>query len=326
MQESLLREIDTAYEAQRAQNHAEEQRRLAEASAADSMIGGLVAERMRLFQQGARRALSDPENARAISETLTEKVAAIQGELRDRLRSAGFAADYLQPVYACTLCHDTGFVGDPIRERCSCFQRRLRARQMASSGAGLNQRETFEAYDGTLYPDAPLSAGEADSQRSYTARIRDRCEAYADAFPNTERPNLLLAGMSGLGKTFLLNAIGNRARARGAEVMKVTAYQLTERMRASLFDRQPEAFSILLEMELLLLDDLGVEPLFNNITIEQLFTLLNERHLNGRHTVISTNLMPDELKGRYTERVCSRLFDRRSTLMLRFRGEDVRLL
>ena len=43
-------------------------------------------------------------------------------------------------------------------------------------------------------------------------------------------------------------------------------------------------------MPLLLIDDLGTEPLMENITVTQLFNLLNERQNRGKHTVISTNL------------------------------------
>ena len=96
-------------------------------------------------------------------------------------------------------------------------------------------------------------------------------------------------------------------------------------MRAAVFEHDWEGFSAVLEAPVLLLDDLGAEPIINNVTIEQLFTLLNERELNGLHTVISTNLTPAELQSRYTERIGSRLLDKRSTSMLPFYGDDVRL-
>lgn len=325
MRDSLRREIDMGYEAQRAANHAEEARRLAQATEADAMIGHLVGERMRMFQEGARAAIANPHEATAISENLTGRIASMQGELRDRLEQAGFPVDYLQPVYSCPHCHDTGFVGDPIRERCACFERKLRELIAQDMGHGLDLRETFEAYDDSVYSDEPLGPGNPDTQRSFMARVRALCEAYAVQYPKNPRRNLLFFGMSGLGKTYMLNSIGNQVHRQGGEVAKVTAYQLTERMRAATFGNDPAAFSSLLETPLLLLDDLGAEPLYNNITIEHMFTLLNERMLADRHTVVSTNLMLDELRQRYTERVCSRLFDTRNTTIVEFRGSDVRL-
>ena len=79
-----------------------------------------------------------------------------------------------------------------------------------------------------------------------------------------------------------------------------------------------------MDAPLLLIDDLGTEPLMNNVTVTQLFNLLNERQLAGRHTVISTNLNPRELQERYTERIASRLLDESSCARLGFVGGDIR--
>lgn len=325
MREGIVREVSMDYEALRAANRAEETRRLTDAIGRDAQIGTLVAERVRLFQEGARTALDYPQDAQHIVQRLTQRVEEIQTELRARLEAVQLPADYLQPVYHCEKCHDTGYVGEPIRERCDCFQRRMRSRAYGSQGTGLDPRETFEAYDAAVYFDVPLQERPTDTQRSYMARLRDACERYAGAYPLNDRHNLLLMGQAGLGKTYLLNCIGNRVHEGGVEVLKITAYQLTERMHAAVFDRHLEGFSSLLAVPLLLLDDLGVEPLYTNITIEHLFTLLNERSLAGLHTIISTNLMLEELKQRYSERVSSRLFDRRHTSILPFMGKDVRI-
>ncbi len=60
--------------------------------------------------------------------------------------------------------------------------------------------------------------------------------------------------------------------------------------------------------------------------MEQLFVLINERQSRRLCTVISTNLTTDEIIRRYTERVFSRLADRRNCMLLHFEGRDVRLL
>lgn len=331
---ALLRDIAAAYEARRAQNYAEETLRLETARAADPKIGRLLDARVALFRKQAEEAFAHPEQAMAISKTLRQKITDLQSKLRRLLVAAGFPEDYLQPIYHCALCRDTGYVGEPIRERCECFSRYLQLHVIAETGHGLSPWETFEAYDASVYQDTPMERDahapmpqrfSDDSQRSYMARLRDTCQDYALLFPNNPRRNLLFLGKSGLGKTYLMNCIGNAVRAKGVQVQKLTAYQLTEHMRAMIFDHAPEAMAALMEVPLLLLDDLGVEPIIRNITIEQLFALLNERELRGLHTVISSNLFADELKERYTERVTSRLYDRRTTATLIFKGNDVRL-
>ena len=89
-------------------------------------------------------------------------------------------------------------------------------------------------------------------------------------------------------------------------------------------ENNSELMGQMMNAPLLLLDDLGTEPLMNNVTVTQLFNLLNERQLAGRHTVISTNLTVSELRERYTERVTSRFLDASECVKLVFTGEDIR--
>ena len=73
-----------------------------------------------------------------------------------------------------------------------------------------------------------------------------------------------------------------------------------------------------------MIDDLGSEPLMQNVTVEQLFNLLNERLNRGLSTVISTNLTMEELQSRYTERIASRLRDRNNWKVITLEGKDIR--
>ena len=152
-------------------------------------------------------------------------------------------------------------------------------------------------------------------------------EAYADAYPDTDKPNIVLSGESGLGKTFLINALAARLIERGFAPMKVTAYQLFEAMRRQHFHAAEgdESLHPYIDAPVLLIDDLGSEPLMKNITVEYLYLLLNERCAARRHTVIATNLTPDQIKERYFERIYSRLFDQRISAVYRLEGKDLRL-
>ena len=93
--------------------------------------------------------------------------------------------------------------------------------------------------------------------------------------------------------------------------------------RKSYFDAET-GVAELMEVPVLILDDLGSEPLMQNITVEQLFNLINERQNNGRSTVISTNLTLAELRERYTERIASRLNNPKNCLVLTLAGKDLR--
>ena len=115
---------------------------------------------------------------------------------------------------------------------------------------------------------------------------------------------------------------------RGFSAVRVTAFRMFEAMRRQhvVGDENYDGFSALIEVPLLLIDDLGTEPMMRNITLEYLFTLLNERIAAKRHTVIATNLTPAQLKERYGERVASRLLDRSICAPVQFKGKDLRSL
>ena len=48
--------------------------------------------------------------------------------------------------------------------------------------------------------------------------------------------------------------------------------------------------------------------------------------MNGRHTIISTNLNPEKMGAMYEERVISRMMDCRITTAIEFYGRDLRLM
>ena len=79
-----------------------------------------------------------------------------------------------------------------------------------------------------------------------------------------------------------------------------------------------------LSAELLILDDLGTEPMVPNVTIETVFRILNERAASLLPTVIITNLSVEEIQMRYDERVSSRMIDTSVTTIAALRGDNLR--
>ena len=135
---------------------------------------------------------------------------------------------------------------------------------------------------------------------------------------------MLLTGKSGLGKTFLLHAVAERLIERNVNVLIISAYKLLDLVRKAYFSNHEESAGELAEIDVLMIDDLGSEPLMQNVTVEQLFNLLNERLNSGLSTIISTNLTMEELQGRYTERIASRLRDKNNWKVITLEGKDIR--
>ena len=144
-----------------------------------------------------------------------------------------------------------------------------------------------------------------------------------EKYPEAEYRDLLLTGSTGLGKTFLLRAMAERLIERDINVLIISAYKMLEILRKHYFENDDSADE-LLDAQVLMIDDLGSEPLMQNVTVEQLFNLLNERQNRNLSTVISTNLEMAKFRERYTERIASRLRDSRSCKVISLLGKDIR--
>ena len=84
--------------------------------------------------------------------------------------------------------------------------------------------------------------------------------------------------------------------------------------------------SPLTDCDLLVIDDLGTEQIYKNVTLEYLLSTISERILAQKHTIITTNLTPEELLDRYGDRLYSRLMDKRIGRAIKFPDTDFRLI
>lgn len=322
--EFAVREALSELEAVRAQNRAEERARLEEAGARDPQIAELVKRRQEIFFSGMRRAFSAPGQAMEISAAMGEEVARVNAGLRKALAACGLPEDYLQPVYRCAMCKDTGYVGEPVHEPCECLKRAVLERLYRNEGLQGLERENFAAFDERVFSDAPIE-GRKDSQRAYAKKIRALCERYADEFDPAQGKGLLMMGKSGLGKTFLMNCVAQRVLERGFSVVAVSAYKLVELMRDYLFSGgRSERVDDLLTCDLLCVDDLGSEPMLRGVTVSALYHVVSERHNARRAIVVTSNCLPAEIAEKYDERIAARLCDTRRMMLVEFVGEDVR--
>ena len=318
-----IRELLAEYQNQRTRNELELDARIAEAGARDPEILRLREENTQLAFDTMKRIMvtSDPQACRTAAEQMKQRGLFNNAQIRKRLTDLGLPADYLELHYRCKLCRDTGYVGDAPSRFCECFEKALRVRQYEDGSMAGVDEQCFATFDLNRFP---VEGG----QRAQMEGVRRACEDYADSFPNTRFQNLLLTGSGGLGKTFLLNCIYERVISRGESAVRVTAFRMFEAMRRQHFaDGSGEVdFEQLLRVPLLLIDDLGSEPMMRNITKEYLFTLLNERMAARRHIVIATNLSEEDVMRVYGERVGSRLLDRSRCAVMRLEGKDLRRL
>ena len=318
MREDLLQEILAEYEDLRQNNEREALARTARIEQAEPEIAALMHAREELIHGTLRNLLKGQGRA----DELPEKMAEISAKIRGALQGKGYPADYLAPIYQCGQCQDTGYVGEVIRTPCACLKARYQEKLKEITGLSACQEETFERFDLSVFPDTPLPGSEI-SHRALMETVRALCENWANQYPENRRRDVMLMGKSGLGKTFLMHCMANRLLERGVDLRLCSAYGFLQTARKSFFENE-RGLDELMDVPVLLLDDLGSEPLMQNVTIEQLFNLINERQNRNLSTIVSTNLNTREFKARYTERIASRMTDARHCLVVTLEGQDIR--
>jgi DNA replication protein DnaC len=312
MADPAISRVLADYEGQRALNLIELEERYAHAYSVCPDLKALETERLSLvYDAGAK----DPRATRAALRALMGRRAAL-------LKEAGLPQDYLEMKYRCPDCQDTGYVGETVKTRCACFIKRLNEERFGADDAEILKKQSFETFDLDVFPPA-VPPGCNLPQRVYMRQLLETCKSYVEVFPNNEKPNMLFYGHAGLGKTFLLNCISGALLARSKSVLRFTAYRLGE-LFLQKHTGAEEDLSALFEADLLVCDDLGNEPLYNNVTVEYFISVFNERIIKGRHIIVATNLTPQQIQERYGERMVSRLLDSASTLRFHLRGQDIR--
>lgn len=318
MDKRVMDAVLATYREKQEKNGLEEDRRLREIEEKHPDLFALVEKRHLMVMDSVRFAFAG--QAAQDAET---RMAQYNDQIRALLQKKGYPADYLSPVCECPICRDVGYIYENgVQKYCECLERAL---SQAQNDGEQSEEGTFEAFDESVFPETPLPGTDV-TQRSYMRIVRDKCRQYAAQLPGGRIKTLLLHGGSGLGKTYLMQCVGDEARKKGMQVTFVSAYDLLMALKNAYFSRTGEGAEEYLETGLLLIDDLGMEPLMENVTVEQIYYLLNTRLTRGLPTVISTNLSRTELQQRYTERVSSRLLNTRTGLALPFLGKDIRLL
>ena len=319
MRNTILQELHSLYEQRQRDNQYEEERRRMAVASACPEIGNMIEARQNLIFSSILGIL----DGKTAAEDIPQKMDVLNRGIASLLRQHGFAEDYLDPVCRCKICQDTGFVGELVRERCECFNQEFYRRLYQAMGLPESTTQSFEGFNPELFS-AEKFPGKSYSQRDLMNVIRQNCEAYANKYPDVPVRDMLLMGQSGLGKTYLMHAIAKRLIQRGVNVLLISAYKFHEIARKAYMTGDSAPMEDLLSADVLMIDDMGAEPLMENITIVQWFNLINERQLRRKGTIISTNLMEDELRRRYTERIASRLLGGMGCKLIQFAGDDIR--
>lgn len=263
-------------------------------------------------------------------DNLRKEIEALKKEKKELLLSVTHDENYLKPIYDCKLCEDTGYITENYNTKmCTCLKQQLFNLEYNNSNISNLENHKFENFLSTLYSDnVDNEKYESNiSPRENIEKIKKISQKFIHNFDSPNQKNLLFTGNTGLGKTFLSGCIANEILKIGKNVM----YQTSPVMLDSIIDYRfgktdGTIYNNLLDVDLLIIDDLGTECL-NNMKFSELFNVINTRILNQTNkttkTIISTNLSLQNLFNNYDERIVSRLVGNYN--ICRFFGDDIRL-
>ncbi|MBQ9935632.1 MAG: ATP-binding protein [Lachnospiraceae bacterium] len=240
------------------------------------------------------------------------------------LREAGFPENFLDPIYTCSKCEDTGFVG---QERCSCFREKLVNKlYLQSNLSNILEKENFSTFNLDYYSKDRIQGYDFSPYDNMT-KVLSSAKSFVENFGTSSsgRGNILIYGEVGLGKTFLTNCIAKGVLDKGHKVFYLSSNELFQNILSPYLMNQEKALAELYKYvytcELLIIDDLGTE-LINSFTLSNLFEIINQRNIHGLSTLISTNLGLKDLKAKYSERIMSRLVE--SYTVYNIYGDNIR--
>ena len=234
---------------------------------------------------------------------------------RAELAALYFEEGYLDDSPICDRCGGSGYVGSAM---CECLRELCRQEQKKELTFLNVGKESFDQFRLEYYP-------EENNIRRIMERTFQVCRRYAYSFSD-KSASLLFSGDTGLGKTFLSACIARTVADSGYSVMYESAGHLFGNLERAKFTgdenarREAEKYTA---CDLLIVDDLGTEMPGAFVTAA-LYTLVNDRLLAGKPTIISTNLNTEDFAHRYSPQIASRL--RGSYTRIPFVGEDIRIV
>lgn len=233
-----------------------------------------------------------------------EMKVAIQ-EMAQIQKKLNITDDMLKPNYTCKICNDTGYHNG---EKCVCFKKLYNELMAKNTNINLADYPLIENIDKNHY------------NGENTLKSIDILNMYCEKFDTTTKKNIVLIGKPGTGKTYISKCFARSViEKQNKSVLYLSAYALNNlflKILTSNIEEKMKLTNQILEVDLLVIDDLGTEPIYQKVTKENLYLVLEERMSMGKRTLITTNLVPNDIKLMYDERIYSRLFNIEKCLKL----------
>jgi DNA replication protein DnaC len=159
---------------------------------------------------------------------LSSTIEQLRSERADLLKANGYDENYLNPVYECQKCSDTGLVSSPDGNGdtlCICYRQLLLTYLYDQSNICLAGNGGLECFNTEFYPDIvdEEKYGIKKSPRRQIKGILEHCRSFINNFGSPDVKNLLFCGPTGVGKTFMAVSLAMDLMRSGHTVLYQTA-------------------------------------------------------------------------------------------------------
>lgn len=314
----VLRRAREALAQQRADRESQNLANLEHAYAEVPRLRQIDVQLRRTMAVAAQAVFAQNGNVEEAMNRAKEENLALQEE-RKALVAANFNPGFLDGGAVCGQCGGSGYVGSAM---CSCLKALCVQEQRKELGAIFSGDEGFENFSLSYYSTDIIPQLQV-SERSVMEKNLDKCRKFARSF-SEDAGNVLISGGTGLGKTHLALAMGRAVGEQGYSVCYETAIGLFSKLEKARFAPTQENRQEAQRLEgcdLLIIDDLGTE-LPGQFVTAALYGILNQRLMEKKSMIITTNLTVDEVNKRYSPQIASRLYG--DFRLLTFLGSDIR--
>lgn len=228
------------------------------------------------------------------------------------LATLGYTIMDLEPKYFCKACNDTGTVNN---KRCVCLENERKRLELIDNPDISSVPKALKSIDFSIY-------GEQESLYKKCARfLKDKLTDWT-----SNLSFYILLGETGIGKTYLAKTALRECLEDGDDILFINSIKLNKlflEYHLAPLEEKNDIIAKVYKTNTIVIDDLGVEPIFNNVTLPYLYELIIERM--GKKTIITTNLTPRDLENRYEQRIFSRLIDKENSAVINLTGRDLRI-